>query len=76
MLYTYFNKNLLRGSQSFLPIYFSSLRKTFCQVLENSYYCSENFCSKLLNIYSKVLNKRSKVLNIHSKVLNKDYLKE
>ena len=54
MLCTYFNKYLLRGSQSFLPIYFSSLRKTFCQLLENSYYCSENFCSKLLNIYSKV----------------------
>ena len=54
MLCTYFNKNLQRGGQSFLPIYFSSLRKKFCQVLENSYYCSENFCSKVLNIYSKV----------------------
>ena len=61
MLCTYFNKNLQRGGQSFFPIYFSSLRKKFCQVLEKSYYCSENFCSKVLNIYSKVLNKRSKV---------------
>ena len=73
MLCTYFYKNLLRGSQSFLPIYFSSLRETFCRVLENSYYCSENFCSAVLNTYSAVLNAYSTMWNICSAVLNKDF---